>query len=212
MTRPMRDLRYGRFAAVYDLFGTVWTGGRIRASKLSQIEEIKTGDRVLYAGSGTGEDALAAAQKGAHVVIVELAPQMLRRTRQRFEDAMMTAEFICADAGQHFSPDGYDVVVANFFLNVFEPEAMERMARHLAGLVNRGGKMLIADFAPPSGGFLSRWGAQLHHGLPMLFFAATANQPLHHIYDYQTVLTTAGLRTQRVRYFGPWMLSISATR
>jgi ubiquinone/menaquinone biosynthesis C-methylase UbiE len=208
----MRELHYGRVAPFYDLLGTVWTGGRIRASKLSQIDEIQRGDKVLYVGCGTGEDALAAAKKGADVVVVELAPQMLERTRRRFNNANAAAEFICGNAWDHVRPDGYDAVVANFFLNIFEPDVMPRMVRHLGALVRPGGKMFIADFAPLSGGFFSRLGAQIHHGVPVLAFAVTTNQPIHPIYDYQPVLREVRFSRQSVRNFGPWMISIAAAR
>ena len=214
----MAKLGYGTVAAIYDWLGHVWTGGQIRASKLSQLDNIHAGQRVLYAGAGTGEDALEAARRGAKVVVVELAPEMLARVQRRFDEAGLRAELICGDLFAHARPGAYDLVAANYFLNVFGRARMEAMAAHLTAQLKPGGTLMIADFAPPSGNLLQRLGAELHHGIPALVFALIVQQVPHAIYDYRPLLAGLGLRLDEVRYFqlyglGPRrLMSLTATR
>jgi ubiquinone/menaquinone biosynthesis C-methylase UbiE len=214
----MATTGYGNVAFIYDLLGDLWTGGQIRQSKLSQIDKIKRGDKILYAGAGTGEDALEAARRGAEVVVVELAPEMLERVRKRFEEAGLQAELICGDLFEHLRVGHYDIVAANYFLNVFGRARMQEMAAHLTTQLKPDGKLLIADFAPPSGGWLCRLGAELHHGIPALAFTLLVQQTPHKIYDYRPILPGLGLQLEEVQYFrlygfGPRrLMSLTATR
>ena len=112
----------------------------------------------------------------------------------------------------------YDLVAANYFLNVFGRARMEAMAAHLTAQLKPGGTLMIADFAPPSGNLLQRLGAELHHGIPALVFALIVQQVPHAIYDYRPLLAGLGLRLDEVRYFqlygrGPRrLMSLTATR
>lgn len=45
-------------ARTYDGLAHIASFGRIRAVKASQVPELTTGDRILYAGVGSGEDAV----------------------------------------------------------------------------------------------------------------------------------------------------------
>ena len=52
---------------------------------------------------------------------------------------------------EHDRQNHYDVVVVNFFLNVFSEKQMRDMLAYLVTLVRPGGKLLISDFATPAG-------------------------------------------------------------
>ena len=138
---------YQFVARTYDGLAHIDSFGRIRAVKASQVPELATGDQILYAGVGSGEDAVLAAQRGAAVTCLDLAPGMLDRARHRFRRAGMTAEFVSGDVMEHHPDTGYDAVAANFFLNIFPEPVMERVLGWLVELTRPGGKVMIADYA-----------------------------------------------------------------
>jgi ubiquinone/menaquinone biosynthesis C-methylase UbiE len=193
-----------RFAAYfYDALASIYSGFQIPACKIYQIDWIIAGDTALYAGAGGADDAILAARKGASVTIVELSQKMLSKARakirkQGLEDKIkLIHDDICNhDANQ------YDVVVSNFFLNVFEPAAMETVLSHLVKLVKDDGRLLIADFAPLTGNFLTRSLQFFHYGLALMFFHFLTRNPLHGIYDYPTLFSTNGLATETIRDMG----------
>ena len=78
---------YDRFAYVYDWLANAYSCGQIRVCKAAQIRNIAPGARVLYAGVGGGEDAVMAAQKGAHVTIIDLSPRMIAKATKRITAA-----------------------------------------------------------------------------------------------------------------------------
>jgi demethylmenaquinone methyltransferase/2-methoxy-6-polyprenyl-1,4-benzoquinol methylase len=209
---------YGSIAAIYDGLADLYSLGRIAASKRGQLSEIEPGDRVLYAGVGRGEDAVAAAARGAHVTAIDLAPRMLARVARRLEQAGLAAELVEGDVAQHAPAEPYDVVVANYFLNLFEIARAREMLVHLAGLVRPGGKLLLTDFAPARGGALARAITGLYYRVANWIAWLFGFCALHPIPEHVRLIESVGLRVERIeRYpvlFGenPAYVAITARR
>ncbi len=195
---------YGRVAWCYDAVASAYSLGRVRAAKHAHLAEIRAGERVLYAGAGTGEEAVAAALRGARVAAVDCSPAMLDRLRRRLEAAGAHAELYPQDFFAHCAPaGGYDVVVAHFVLNVFSPAAMRGALAHLAGQVRPGGRLVVAEFAPASGARLARALARAHFRLVDLVGWAFGLAALHPLYDTAAALDGLGLRVTRRDRFRP---------
>ena len=194
---------YGVVAKIYDVLGHIYSGGQIRASKQAQLDVIKPGQRVLYAGAGGGEDAVMAAKQGAVVTVVELSPEMIEQCQRRFrkEGVESQIELVEADIMTFKREHAYDVVVANFFLNVFSISVMPGVMDHLVSLLKPSGYFLISDFRPLEGGILGRTLHFLYYGAVALFFRVVSNNPFHPIYDYRGLLPEAGLKLQETRDF-----------
>jgi len=179
---------------------------------------IASGDRVFYAGVGRGADALMAARLGARVTAVDLAPEMLGRLSKRLAQEGLESELICGDVSRHEPVEFYDVVVANYFLNLFELERAGEMLRHLCDLVKPGGALLLTDFALPRGGPFARAVTELYYR-PVNWIAwALGFCALHPIFDYARLLEPMGFRIRSERRFpvlfgaNPAYVSIVARR
>ena len=85
------DNHFTWIAPIYDLLAQCYSFGQISRSKLSQVAHLKAGERVLYAGAGSAEDAIAAAVLGAQVTVVELSPNMLERAQRKALEAVLRA-------------------------------------------------------------------------------------------------------------------------
>ena len=71
-------------APVSKIRATVRAGrDEMRALLLSRLPDDLTGARVLDAGCGTGATALALAERGAHVVAVDISPTLVRLAAER---------------------------------------------------------------------------------------------------------------------------------
>jgi len=218
--RSMRfdDYSYGPIAGVYDLLAGLYSRGQIGASKRVQLDSIESGDRVLYAGAGTGEEILLAARFGAQVTAIDLADAMLQRVSKGFAREGLPSELICGDVASHQPTELYDVVVANYFLNLFDVERARAMARHLCGLVKPGGKLLITDFALPVGGPVNRLISEVYYR-PVNWIAwALGFCALHPILDHACLIEPMGFRIRSARRFpvlfgaNPAYVSIVAQR
>src|SRR5262249_48773217 len=156
---------------------------------------------VLYVGVGPGEDAVLAGILGAKVTCIDIGPQMLKQVKSRFDAADVPVDLICDNVLNHKLTGHYDVVVVNFFLNIFYEGPMQAMLTHIATLVKPGGKLLISDFAAPRGGWLSRTVQAWYWGVTNLFYYVMGLCAWHAIYDYPRYFAAAGLELLSIRQF-----------
>ena len=97
------------FGAAAETYGTgpdfFWPLG----AALAEHADVGPGRRVLDVAAGTGAVAVAAAERGAEVVAIDLAPAMVERARERGVDARL------GDAERPDFPDGsFDAVLCGF--------------------------------------------------------------------------------------------------
>lgn len=206
---------YERVSSRYDRTIAVCTGGQNLATRLAQLDELKPDDRVLYVGVGSAEDALEAARNGAHVTCLDLSAGMIENARERFERAQLPGEFVCADIMNYTPEQPFDAVACNFFLNIFTRPVMEQVLTRAVSLVRPGGKLLIADFAPPRGNILLRALHRIFYRASNVIYWAMGLCPLHPIYVYADYFQGLGLKlnsTRRFRLFlrGPWVFQTTA--
>ena len=194
---------YDRLAWLYDAAAHLYSGGQIQALKAYQIDEMQPGDRVLYAGVGGGEDAVLAAKRHVTLTVLDLSPLMLEQAARKFraEGVQDSIEMICSDVLTHDRPACYDVVVVNFFLNIFSEPTMKVVLAHLATMIRPGGKILIGDFSYPSGSIATRAVQRMYYVLSMFTFWLAGGTTLHPIYDYPQHFDAVDLRSVSVKQF-----------
>jgi len=200
---PQQSIRsYDGVAWCYDGLASAWSLGRIGRAKAWQVESVKPRDRVLYVGIGSGEEAVLAARRGARVTGIDVSPAMLRRARRRLAAEGAPVDLVRADLFDFEVGRPFDVVAANFVLNIFAPETMRAALARAASLVRPGGLLMLADFAPPGEGRASRWLSSLHYGPVLLAARGLGLCRLHPIYDYGALLEPLGFELVTRAGFG----------
>ena len=181
---------YGRTAWFYERAAHIFSGGQIRASKKWQMQWLGSGDRVLYVGAGNGEDVIMAARIGAQVTVVELSKEMLTRLEDKLQKLKLLDKvtLICGDAYEHRPEEAYDALAANYFLNVFSEEIMQKMLAHLLTLIKPDGTLFVADFAPEVSNPVARFFQKLYYLSAVTAFHFIAKNPYHPLYDYEAYL------------------------
>lgn len=207
-------------APVYDFLADTYSLGQISKSKLSQLVYMKPGERILFAGAGNAVDAIAAAQAGMIVTVVELSPNMMQRAQARAERVGLRdkIEWRCQDVFA-YEPEGvFDVVVANYFLNVFSKELMPSLFDLLLDKLRPGGRFMVADFAPKASGRFERIFQALYFFAAVAAFHLIAGNAWHPLYDYSELMRSRGLKVLaeddfRLGRVGPaWYRSVVAER
>lgn len=194
--KPNHAPTYRHVARVYDLLATAYSLGAIDRAKAAHHAIIKPGDQVLYAGAGRGKEVAPACQLGAGVTCVEPCPAMATRLHRSLSEAGDGFTLVPQPIQSVFAEPRYDVVVAHFFLNVFDQAAMPGVLTNLCRFVKPGGHLVIADFAPS--------GLQTN-GLARLMRAAYYRPlnlagwllricALHPVYDYEPIVIRHGFK------------------
>ncbi len=184
---------HGRVAPVYESIACSLSAGAIPRAKARQLESMRPGARVLYAGVGAGEDALRAARLGMAVTAVDVSSAMLGRFERRLAREALPGELIVGSILDHRVREPYDFVIANFFLNLFDDEALDQVLAQLRLLVRAGGELRVADFAPPSGSPLARFVQGLYYWPIHLVAHALGLCARHPLYDVPARLDAVGL-------------------
>lgn len=104
---------------------------------------IRSGERVLDVAAGTGNVALAAAQRGAEVVALELTDALRERGARRTAEAGAVVEWVAGNAEElPFGAAGFDAVVSVLGV-MFAPDP-QRAADEMLRVTRPGGRIATA--------------------------------------------------------------------
>jgi SAM-dependent methyltransferase len=119
-----------------------------------EATELTPGTEVLDVAAGSGNPAMPAAQAGARVTALDLAPSLLEIGRRRAAEAGVDVEFVEGDAeALPYDDESFDVVISVVGVQ-FAPRH-EVVARELARVVRPGGRIVLASWTPS--GFIGQF-------------------------------------------------------
>lgn len=116
------------------------------AVSLADACDIQPGTRVLDVATGTGNFALAAAERGGVVTACDLTPHMIELARARAEAEGRDIEWLIDDAEHLSFPDGAFDLVASTFGAMFAPRP-ELVAAELLRVSREGGLIAMANYS-----------------------------------------------------------------
>ena len=117
------------------------------AARLVKFANVRAGQNVLDVGCGTGVVAITAARIGAHVLGVDLTPELLKRARDNAGLANVEIDFREGDAeALPFDDAAFDVVLSQFG-HMFAPRPNVAIAEMLR-VLKPGGTIAFATWPP----------------------------------------------------------------
>ena len=108
---------------------------------------IEKDTRLLDVACGTGNTTIPAAQRGANVVGVDIAPNLLEQGRTWARKAGVEVDFREGDAEQLDFPDASFDIVISVFGAMFAPRP-ERVAAELLRVTRPGGMIAMGNWTP----------------------------------------------------------------
>lgn len=139
---------------LYDLLLFLMTHGRESRYRehLLDLAGLKSGQRVLDIGSGTGTLALAAAKRlapGGVVYGVDVSPKMVAAARRkaRRKGLDVSVHFSASDATALSFADGmFDAVLVTTVLHMVPEAERATVLREIARILRPGGVVLLVDY------------------------------------------------------------------
>lgn len=140
-----RRLYASWFATLYDAI--TWPVRGLRR-KVARLAGVSVGTRAIDIATGTGAQARAFDDRGAHVVAIDLSPRMLAIAKRKHHDRDI--EFREADATDLPLPDAsFDVSCVSLGLHEMPPSVRARVVGEMARVTRPGGTIVIVDFVLP---------------------------------------------------------------
>ncbi len=117
------------------------------AEELIEVAAPRPGETVADLGTGTGNVALLAAERGARVVGVDPAERLLSVAAERASDRGLDLDLRVGDAGSIPLEDGAADLVTSVFGVVFAPDA-EAAAAEMARIASPSGRIALTAWLP----------------------------------------------------------------
>jgi len=196
---------YDRMSAWYDLFGGF---GERRCIELGlDLLGVRTGERVLEVGCGTGSALVPLARsagKSGKVYGLDLSSGMAHRTRERLDRASLGGRvpLILGDgATLPLAEDAVDAIFVSFTLELFDTSRIPLALAECRRVLNANGRMCVVSLAKRGTDSLSvRIYEWLHRALPRYVDC----RPI----PVGGLLREAGFRIMDVRRRSMWALPI----
>jgi SAM-dependent methyltransferase len=146
-TDPFVDLK-SRQRQMWSTFAPTATFTTPVAAQLVGFAQVRSGERLLDVGTGTGVVAITAARAGAHVNGLDLTPELLEQARENARIAQQ-AEIVWTegDAENLPYPDATFDVVTSQFGHIFAPRPEVAIAE-MRRVLKPGGRITFATWPP----------------------------------------------------------------
>jgi demethylmenaquinone methyltransferase/2-methoxy-6-polyprenyl-1,4-benzoquinol methylase len=178
LAEPQVEAMFDRIASVYDLMNSVMTAGMHQRwrERTADLAHVGAGSRALDVATGTGDLAIALAERDADVVGVDFAEKMLEIARRKAP----AIEFRTGNAlALELPDDGFDAATVGFGARNFDD--LDRGLAEMARVVRPGGRVVVLEITtpqrPPLSWFFRMWFDRL---VPMI--GRVAGDP--DAYDY----------------------------
>ena len=193
---------HDRWLSLYDPL-TKLLGGPAAQRALIEQAQLRSGQRVLDIGCGTGTLEVMLLERHPGIAMTGLDPdaKALDRARRKCEQAGLAVEFVCGFADSIAAPEAsFDCVLSSFMLHHLTLDQQRATLADVLRVLKPAGALHILDFASASGrprGMIAR---MLHRDAHL---KAHAHAP-----DVAALLTDTGFEavrrtSSRTTLFGP---------
>jgi len=169
---------FSPIAGFYDVLAEIVFGRKLQEAQAANLRYISDYSRILIIGGGSGwilQQVLKHTQHSS-IVYLEASDSMLRKSEEinklilnnKIEYRLGTEENIGVQ-------EKYDLIIANFFLDLFSPVYLIPILEKLYKALAPSAKLLITDFVLPDTSNSPKWRTQVLFKSMYLFFRLTCN-------------------------------------
>lgn len=162
---------FNPLALIYDRMARLVFGRSIVDAQIYFLHKIATGSKVLIVGGGSGWilEEMDKLNVSMYVCYAEPSLNMINIARNREPFSNLEVNFIAAGY-ETFDEEGpFDVIITNFFLDLFSPNHLYRIIQQLDHLLQSKGFWLATDFVNTN----SQWQKWLIKAMYMFFRMTT---------------------------------------
>ncbi len=180
-------MQFNFIAKYYTLLSKLVFGTALETAKISLFYKIPNQAKVLFIGGGAGNSLkmLLLLKPNVHVDFVEVSEQMMARAKKQMDFAN-TIKFINAPI-EEFKEEKYDVVITEFFFDLFTKENIQQLIPHIVSKLNADGCWIDTDFR-----LTAKLTQRVLLKIMYVFFNLTAGLKTLRLVDLQQLYPTNG--------------------
>lgn len=188
--------RFNWIARSYDELVKLVFGDTLHQAEMHFVNEIGSNQSVLILGGGSGKflSALLRTKPAIQVTYIEASSEMIALAKTKV-DATTRVEFVHGTE-QAIPSQEFDVVITNFFLDLFQQQQVESLVGIVSKHLKVNGKWLVTDFEKSS---------KLSHrvllSLMYLFFTVSGSIDAKTLPKWRPVFQSAGLKLRQEKLF-----------
>lgn len=151
--------RFNGIAPFYDSFARIIFGKELERAKRHYLNYVKDGHKILYIGGGTGSILPDLIEKHHDLEIdyIEASDKMIERAQKRVSHTgTSTINWIHGTEDNIDKKGYYDIVITNFFLDLFRPEELDPLMSKINESVRLDGFWIFTDFYGRTKGLKNR--------------------------------------------------------
>ncbi len=182
-------MQFDFIAKYYAFTSTLVFGRSLEIAKASLFTRIPSTAKVLFIGGGTGTSLkkLVSLKPQAHIDFVETSEQMILRAAQKVSSESLVNFF--HSSIEEFEGGGYDVIITEFFFDLFEKEKIETLVSIIAPKLSSKGCWIDTDFRKPDKVF-----HKILLGTMYLFFKLTSKIEVNGLVETKLIMSENGFR------------------
>ena len=189
-------------ASFYDQLARLVFGETIFSAQTSHFDSILKDSKVLIVGGGTGWILQQLPEHCKEVTYVEPSGKMMKIANQR--QGTIPIRFIQKPIQEIHLENNYDVIITNFFFDLFDELQGYEIGLMLSGSLKRNGIWIITDFE--NGG---KWWQKIMLNLMYFFFTLATGMGNRDLPEWKGIMSK--LKMQQIssnQYFGKFISSI----
>jgi tRNA (cmo5U34)-methyltransferase len=185
---------FNNIAPLYDKLARLIYGRAIVEAQVCFLDRIPPGASILIVGGGTGWllTEIQKCQPDCTVCYVEASSEMILRARAR--RVVLPIHFI---SGTHrdIPVERYDVIITNFFLDVFSDDELKEVLELLKDRIKPDGLWFVSDFVNGS------WWQKALLTMMYAFFKLVCGLEVNKLPTWKNSLTASGLKPIAILVF-----------
>lgn len=186
---------FDRVTSFYDILARIVFFGNVRRSQLIHLNRVTSANNILVLGGGTGWiiKEIYKIHPQVKIVYVESSERMIQKSRQHIDTTKEAIiQFHQVNFQEFESDDEFDVVLANYFLDVFNPGNLTLCIKKIMQLMKPEGRLIVTDFQDVPNWYLKVWQRPLLW-LMHRFFRVLCGLESHKLQNIHAELEQAGL-------------------